>query len=85
LLVQDENEDAAYDFMQNYIPKNDGMYLLSHLFTIMIIVIPVLMFLWYKIFLIKSHYIGKAENLAIDKSFEDWTSCDEGKHRFLNS
>lgn len=82
--MQDESEDAGYLFMEKYIARLDGLYLLSCCITIVIIVIPVCMFLWYKISLKKSHYIEKEESLGNDKSFEDWIGCEEGNRRFLH-
>jgi hypothetical protein len=70
--------------MENYGAGSDGLFLLSCLITVIIIVIPIMMFLWYQLHLKQSHYFDKEESLSIDKSFEDWVSCEEGERRFLS-
>jgi hypothetical protein len=60
--------------MRNYRPAMDERYNISFFITLIIIAIPVLMYLWYQVYLRQSHYFKKgAKGQKNDKTFENWT------------
>jgi ABC-type microcin C transport system permease subunit YejB len=69
IFVQDESEDNINEYMQNYSPINDYLWLITLCVTIIIIVLPLFMYIFYLLYFNKNNFLSEKKNLRNDKTF----------------